>query len=71
MSKVDIMLDELENQVLLYRYSIKRDHPEMKEEQLRIMLREKVNRKFKEKNKKVLSNLMRLHLDLLNCVHER
>ena len=66
-----MMLDELETQVLLYRYSIKRKHLEMDEEQLRIMLRNKVNRKFQERNKKILCEMMNSHLNFLNGVHER
>jgi len=66
MGRGDIMLEELETQVLLYRYSIMRDNPEIDKEQLR----NKVNRKFKEKNKKVLCEMMSSHLNLRDSRHK-
>ena len=65
-----MLLDELTTQVLLYRYSIKRENAHLEKEQLQNMLRNKVNRKFKEKNKKVLRDIMSSHLNLLHGVHE-
>jgi uncharacterized protein with HEPN domain len=71
MDRTDAMLDELETQVLLYRYSIKRENHNMADEQLRDMLRNKVNRKFQKINKKILCEIMNSHLNLLNSQHER
>jgi len=59
-------MDELENQVLLYRYSIRRENPDLSEDELRSLLRNKVNRKFQEKNKKILREMMNSHLNFLN-----
>lgn len=65
-----MLLDELTIQVLLYRYSIKRQNSHLERERLQNMLRNKVNRKFKEKNKKILRDIMNSHLNLLHSVHE-
>ena len=59
---IDTMLDELEVQVLLYRYSVIRENPDIDNEQLR----NKVNQKFKEKNKRVLRKMMNSYLNLLD-----
>lgn len=71
MSNVDAMLDELETQVVLYRYSIRRKNSKLDEDQLRTLLRTKVNRKFQEKNKKILCEMMNSHFNFLNSFHKR
>jgi len=71
MSNVNAMLDELETQVVLYRYSIRRKNPKLDEDQLRTLLRIKVNRKFQEENKKILCEMMKSHFNFLNGFHKR
>jgi len=70
MGNINMALDELENQVLLYRYSVRRNNPKLSEEEIRNLMRSKVNRKFQKENKKLLKNMLQSHLDLLNSVHE-
>ena len=70
MNRIDVMLDDFETQILLYRYSLRRKNPELSEEKMKIMLREKVNRKFQETNKKIIKNIMGSHFNLLNSVHK-
>jgi len=70
MNEVNMALDDLENQVLMYRYAIMRDNPNKSEEELRSILRKKVNRKFQEQNKKVLRGMMDSYLNCLNSVHK-
>ena len=65
MADTNIILDELETEVTLYRYSLMREDPSISKEQLR----NKVNKKFKEKNKNVLSEIMNSHLNLLDSKH--
>ena len=63
-------LDDLENQVLMYRYTIMRENSNKSEEELRSILRKKVNRKFQEQNKKILAGMLDSHLNFLNSIHE-
>ena len=70
MDNGNIMLDMLESQVSLYRYSIMRKNFGLDSNQLRNLLRNKINRKFQEVNKKIWSEIMASHLNLLNSTHE-
>ncbi|MCF7798481.1 hypothetical protein K9M74_01110 [Candidatus Woesearchaeota archaeon] len=66
MSDVDTALDALESQVLLYRYSVRRENPKLDEKELRVLMRKKVNSKFQKESKKIMKDILQSHFDLLN-----
>lgn len=62
--------DELEMQVMLYRFSLKRKYADLGNHELREVLRNRVNKKFKEENKRIISGTLNSCTNLLYGLHE-